>query len=44
MNSVPDPIRGYWYNGIVLPGISLDIVDYAQRPGLCDIEAGQVLG
>jgi hypothetical protein len=28
MNSVPDPIRGYCYNGMALPSISLDIVDY----------------
>ena len=28
MTSVPGPIEGNWYNGLVLPSISLDIVDY----------------
>ena len=28
MTSVPGPIEGNWYNGMALPSISLDKVDY----------------
>src|SRR2546430_13432002 len=31
MTSVPGPIEGNWYNGLVLPSISLDIMDYTGR-------------
>jgi len=40
MDSVPDPVKGYTYNGIALPCISLDIVDYSLRSHCTCGEAG----